>query len=70
MRVFLHTKRSFWLPIITRLSIENGYGITVTENTVVVYGSKEPVELPFSGGELGQRLQNYWFNWLDRSLER
>jgi hypothetical protein len=70
IRLFLHTKLSFWLPFITRHSIENGYGISVTENTLVVYGSKEPVELPFSDGELGKRLQHYWFNWLDKSLER
>jgi hypothetical protein len=70
IRVFLHTKRSFWLPIIARLLIEKGYGITVTDNTVVVYGSKEPVELLFSDGELGQRLRNYFSNWLDKSLKR
>jgi hypothetical protein len=69
IRVFLRTKRSFWLPVITSLSIGKGYGITVMENTVVVYGSKEPVELPFSDEELGQRLQNHLLNWLDESLK-
>jgi hypothetical protein len=69
IRVFLYTKLSFWLPIIARLSIQERYGITVTENTVVVYGSKEPVKLPFSDREVGQRLQDYFFNWPDKSLE-
>jgi hypothetical protein len=70
MRVFLSTKHLFWLPIITRLSMDEGYGITVTKNTVVLHGSKEPVELPFSDGEVGERLRNYFFNWLDKSLGR
>jgi hypothetical protein len=69
IKVFLHTKRSFWLPIIARLLIENSYGITVTENSVVVYGSKEPVKLPFSDVEVGQRLRDYLFNWLDKWLK-
>jgi predicted CopG family antitoxin len=70
IRVFLHTKRSFWLPIITRLSIQKGYGITVTENTIVVYGNKEPVEIPFSSIELGQQLQQYFGNSLKNSLQQ
>jgi hypothetical protein len=68
IKVFLHTKRSFWLPIIARLLIENRCGITVTENSVVVYGSKDPVKVPFSDGEVGQGLRDYLFNWLDKSL--
>jgi hypothetical protein len=70
IKVFLNTKLSFWFPIIARLSIDGGYAITVTENTVVVYGSNERLELPFSDGELGQRLHDYLFNWLDKSLKR
>jgi hypothetical protein len=64
IKVFLHTKRSFWLPIIARLGIDQECGITVTENIVVVYGSNEPVKLPCSDGEVGQRLRDYLFNWV------
>ena len=69
MQAFLDTKSPLWLPIIKTVSIRNGYGITLTENTVVVYGSKEPVKLNFSNRELGQQLQNYFMNWLDKPLE-
>jgi hypothetical protein len=69
IRIFLDSKLSFWLPIIARLLIEKGCGITVTENAVVVYGSKEPVELPFSDAVVAQKLRDYLFNWLDKSLE-
>jgi predicted CopG family antitoxin len=69
IKVFLHTNRSFWLPIIERLLMQNRCGITVTENSVVVYGSKEPVKLALSDGEVSQRLRDYLFNWLDKWLK-
>jgi hypothetical protein len=39
------------------------------ENTVVVYGSKDPVPIRFTEEEVGQRLRDYLFNWLDKSLD-
>jgi hypothetical protein len=43
------------------------YAITLTANTVTMYGNKEVVELPFSNRELGQQLQDYFINWLEKS---
>jgi hypothetical protein len=70
MKGFLDTKIFCWFHIMNRVFTQRGYGITVTENTVVVYGCKEPVKLPFSDKEVGQKLQTYLFNWLDESLKR
>jgi hypothetical protein len=66
IRAFLDTDISLWLPILKEISIRNGYGIILTENTVVVYGSKEPVDLSFSNRGLYQQLQEYFVNWLER----
>jgi hypothetical protein len=68
IRAFLETKIRSWLPIIKHVFITQGCGITVAGNTIVVYGSKEPVELCFSNKELGQQLQHYFDNWLNKSL--
>jgi hypothetical protein len=68
IRAFLSTEIEFWLSIIRRVLIVHKHGITVTKNTIIVYGSKEPIELTYSKRELGQRLKDCFVNWLDESL--
>ena len=64
---FLDTGINFWLPIINRVFVNKGYGVTLFENTVVVYGNTEPVKLSFSNRELGQQLQSYFVKDTDES---
>jgi hypothetical protein len=70
VRAFLSTKISFWLPIIKEVLIKQGCGITVAENNVVIYGSKEPVELCFLDKELGQQLYDHLKNCVDKLFGR
>jgi HEAT repeat protein len=70
IEAFLDTKISWWFPIMKSVFTRRGYGITVTENTIVVYGNKEPVKIPFSSIELCQQLHQYFVNSLENSLQR
>ena len=65
---FLKTKILSWLPFIKEVSIRGQYGVTLSENSIVIYGSKEPVVLPFSDRELFEQLQAYFGSWLGDSL--
>jgi hypothetical protein len=66
IKAFLDSKIVFWLPIIERIFIRFGYGFIVTENTITVYGTKDPVVLCCSNRQLIQQLQDYFINWLDK----
>ena len=56
VKVFLHTHDTPWLSIVTRVTLLEGIGITIGENTIAVYHSKEPVMLECSDGELVDQL--------------
>jgi hypothetical protein len=58
IKAFVDSKSSVWLSIATRVTLLQGVGVTVTESTIVVYGSKEPVELDCSNRELIDQLVN------------
>ena len=45
VKVFLHTKGTVWLPVVTVVALLQGNAITIADNTIVVYGSQEPVKL-------------------------
>jgi HEAT repeat protein len=62
---FLDTGISSWLPIIKTVFICRRYGLTVSKNTVAVYGSRESTEILFSNRKFGKQLQNYFLNWID-----
>jgi hypothetical protein len=69
VKSFLETGISHWLPIIKTVLLRQGYGITVTEKAVVLYSSKEPLELPVSNKELCKQLKNGLFNQIDNETE-
>ncbi len=70
IEAFLNTKIRFWLPIIRNVFVRQGYAITVTGTTIVVHDRKEAVPVSFSSTEVGEELQEYFFNWLDKSSEK
>jgi len=53
---FLDTRALLWLRIIKTVFIRNGYGVTLTGNTVMVYGSNECVKLCVADKELSDML--------------
>jgi hypothetical protein len=69
IRAFLITKFELWLPIIRKVFILHKHAMTVTENTIIVYGSREPIKLTYSEREFGQQLKDCFVNWLGQSLE-
>jgi hypothetical protein len=59
---FLDTGISAWLPIIRTVLLRQGYGITVTENTVVLYSSKEPLKLSVLNSLVCKQLKDGLIN--------
>jgi len=45
-----------WLRIITVVALLQGNAVTVTGNTIVVYGSQEQIQIPVANEELRQEL--------------
>jgi hypothetical protein len=56
MNVFLISGNPDCLPVVTQLTLQMGAAVIATENKVVVYGKKEPVELNIPNSELYQRF--------------
>ncbi|CAF3157624.1 unnamed protein product [Rotaria sp. Silwood2] len=56
VKVFLHTKSTVWLPVVTIVALLQGNAVTVTGNTIVVYGSQESVQVPVPNEELRRAL--------------
>jgi hypothetical protein len=46
INIFFNTKNPDWLPVMTRLALQQGVAVTVTEEKLVVYDSNELLELP------------------------
>ena len=55
-RVFLETRISTWLPLCIYVALIQGSAVTIVENSIVVYGSKESVELLVPRRELFKKL--------------
>ena len=55
---FLDSGIPSWLSIIKKILLRQGYGMTVIENTVVLYSSKEPLKLSASNREISELLRN------------
>jgi hypothetical protein len=68
MRAFLDTKIIVWLGIIKHIFILRGYGITMTEMSVTMHSDKESVKLPFTDSGIGEQLEEYFVNCLDKPL--
>ena len=56
IKVFLHTKNAVWLRIVTVVALLQGNAVTVTGNTIVIYGSQEQIQIPVANEELRQEL--------------
>ncbi|CAF1192866.1 unnamed protein product [Adineta steineri] len=69
IQAYVITGISYWLPIIKKICFTKGYALTVDKDTITVYGSEVPVQLPLSNEELGQTLRNYFVNWPEESLQ-
>ena len=52
IKIYLHTGNNIWLSVAIFVTVLQGYGITIKENTIIVYNSKEPVKLSISNSEL------------------
>jgi hypothetical protein len=56
LKVFLHTRSTVWLHVVTVVALLQGNAVTVIGNTIVVYGSQEPVQVPVTNEELRREL--------------
>jgi hypothetical protein len=56
MNVFFIAKTPFWLPILTHCSLREAVAVVAMEDKVVVYGTKEPLEVLVPSLELRQQL--------------
>lgn len=56
MKVFLHTKNTIWLPVVTMVALLQGNAVTVTDNTIVLYGRQEAIQVSVPNDELRQEL--------------
>jgi hypothetical protein len=54
--VFFTTKNPAWLSTLSQFTLLKGAAVTATEDKIVVYGSKEPVELLVVDSKLRQKL--------------
>ncbi len=50
---------------IRKILVRQGHAVTVTENTITLYGSNEPIELSVPDRELGQQLKDTLASWVD-----
>jgi hypothetical protein len=66
---FLETGIFWWLSFIRRVFIVHGYGVSLTEASVIVHGREESVELDFPRRELREQLQDYFVNSIDKLLQ-
>jgi hypothetical protein len=69
VQYFLQTEVLYWVPIIKTVLLRQGYGITVTEKTVVLYSSKDPLELPVPSKELSEQLKSGLISQPGKSTE-
>ncbi|CAF1191551.1 unnamed protein product [Rotaria sp. Silwood1] len=56
VKVFLHTRSTAWLPVVTVVALVQGNAVTVTGNTIMLYGSQESVQVPVPDEELRREL--------------
>ncbi len=59
IQLFLADKISDWLPAIMKLTLVRETAVTASEEKIVVYGRKEPLELPISGLERQQLVEAF-----------
>ncbi len=56
IRVFLTTENPDWLRAVTRFALLKGVAVTGSEEKVVIFGEKEPLELPIRTPQLWHQL--------------
>ena len=66
IKVYLETRWSSWLSVATRATLLHGAAITITDDTIVIYGSKEPTEVRCSDWHSFDILVEAFSNQADR----
>jgi hypothetical protein len=56
MNLFLTTNNPEWVSVVTQLALLRGVAVTVAEDKVVIYGTKEPFKLSISTSQLHDLL--------------
>jgi hypothetical protein len=55
-----------WTSVVTLLSLRRGCAITISENTIIVYGNEDPVPIPVSMSILRERLVEAFSDQISR----
>ncbi|CAF0889773.1 unnamed protein product [Adineta ricciae] len=58
LKVFLHTKNTMWLSVVTISALLQGNAVTTTNNTIMIYGRQEPIRITVSDEILLKELIN------------
>ena len=66
IKVYFHATCSSWLSIATRVIFLQGVAITITDDTIMVYGSKEPIHMCQSNQQLVDKLVEAVSNQAER----
>ena len=66
IEVYLDTTWSPWLSVATRATLFEGAAITITDKTIVVYSSKEPISRCWSNRQLMDKLVEAFSNQTER----
>ena len=66
IEVYLHTRWSSWLSVAVLVTLLQGVAVTIINDTVVVYSSKEPVKLHESNREVLDKLVETFSKQADR----
>jgi hypothetical protein len=45
-----------WLPVVTQFTLLAGVAVTAAKDKLVIYGRKEPLELPIPNSDVRQQL--------------
>jgi hypothetical protein len=56
IKLCFESKNASWLPAAARLVLLKGFAVACIEGKVLIYGSKEPIELNDPGGDFSQKL--------------
>jgi hypothetical protein len=66
IKVYLDTEIVEWTSVVTLLSLRCGCAITVSENTIIVYGNEDPAEFQVSMSILRERLVEAFSDQISR----
>jgi hypothetical protein len=53
---FFATEKTDWLPVVTQITLLEGVAVIAAKDKVVIYGRKEPLELPIPNSDVRHQL--------------